>query len=257
LIQERFWSGTRVAEEDGQLAGKQEIAMRSIVHSLSVVSALAVGLTLSCTPDGRLAAPAYAKKDKGPGFAAETFINAAPVVAGSVRRFLVNPHGEVDGLLLADGTIVKFRPHMGAELIAVVKANDAISVRGYREPSAAVKAIVVVNEGTRQQVVERPPGPDIAKMPKHLRFAALSRLKVMGKIERQMRGKKGEVNGVLLSDGTVVRFPPHVAFDFAVLLQPGLVIAAEGLGTENAYGRGLEATAMGPSPEALRPFYGR
>jgi hypothetical protein len=94
-------------------------------------------------------------------------------------------------------------------------------------------------------------------MPKHLRFATLSRLQISGAVERALRGPKGEVNGVLLTDGTVVRFPPHAAFDFAAVLQPGQAFAAEGLGTDNAYGKGLEATAMGPALQALRPIYGQ
>jgi len=146
---------------------------------------------------------------------------------------------------------------MGQDLTAAVKATDMVSVRGFREASDIVKAFVITNEASKQQVVEHPPAPDIAKMPKHLRFATLSRLKITGKIERPMRGKKGDVNGVLLEDGTVVRFPQHAAFDFATLLQPGQTLGAEGLGSENAFGRGLEATALGPTPDTLRPIYGR
>jgi hypothetical protein len=231
--------------------------MKTSMCALAAAAALAVTATVLQAPTGWLSTPAHAKKDKGSGFAAETFLNAAPVATGTVRRFLVNPHGEVDALLLADGTIVKFPPHMGQLLTAAVKANDTVSVRGYREANDTVKAFVITNEASKQQVVERPAVPDIAKMPKHLRFASLSRLKVAGKVERQMRGKKGEVNGVLLEDGTVVRFPPQAAFDFAVLLQAGQSIAAEGLGTENAFGRGLEATALGATPDAVRPIYGQ
>jgi len=231
--------------------------MGKSTRALALFATVALVPTALHLPSASMTTPAHAKKEKGPGVAAETFINAAPLATGIVRRFLVNPHGEVDALLLTDGTVAKFPPHMGAELTGAVKANDTVSVRGYREPGGGVKAYVITNEGSKQQVVERPPVPELAKMPKHLRFATLSRLKVAGKVERPMRGKKGEVNGVLLEDGTVVRFPPHAAFDFAVLLQPGQSLAAEGLGTENQFGRGLEATAIGPTPDALKPIYGK
>ncbi len=231
--------------------------MRKVTRALAVAAAIAVTASILHPPEGWLASPAHAKKDKGPGFAPEAFMGAAPVATGPVRRFLVNPHGEVDALLLADGTIVKFAPHMSQDLVTAVKPADSVSVRGFREPGGAIKAFVIVNETSKQQVIERPPAPDIAKMPKHLRFAALSRLQVSGTVERAMRGKNGEVNGALLADGTVLRFPPHAAFDFAPLLQPGQSIAAEGLGTENAFGKGLEATAMGPTLQALRPIYGQ
>ena len=208
-------------------------------------------------PPSSRAQPAYAQKDKGPGFPPEAFISAGPVATGAVRRLLVNPQGEVDALLLADGTIVKFPPHMSQELVAAVRVGDAVSVRGFREPGGGVKAFVIVNQVTNQQVIEHPPAPDIVRMPPHLRFATLARLQVTGTIEQVLRGKNGEVNGALLSDGATVRFPPHAAFDFATILQPGQSITAQGLGTENVYGKGIEATAMGPGLNALRPIYGQ
>jgi hypothetical protein len=33
-----------------------------------------------------------------------------PTVSGSVQRYLLTPHGEVEGLLLTDGTVVRFPP---------------------------------------------------------------------------------------------------------------------------------------------------
>jgi hypothetical protein len=230
--------------------------MTSITRPLAAAAAVAVTVSFLHPLPGWIAAPAYAQKDKGPPVAPDAFAGAAPVAVGRLQRFLVNPHGEVDALLLADGTIVKFPPHMSDELVAAVRPGDAVSARGFREPGGAVKAFVIINDASRQEVVERPPEPD-AKMPKHLRFATLSRLQIAGPVERALRGPKGEVNGVLLTDGTVVRFPPHAAFDFAAVLQPGQAFAAEGLGTENAYGKGLEATAMGPTLQALRPIYGQ
>jgi hypothetical protein len=231
--------------------------MTSIARPLAAAAAVALIASFAAPLSGSVATPAYAQKDKGPPPPPEAFAGAAPVAVGRLQRFLVNPHGEVDALLLADGTIVKFPPHMSEELVAAVRPGDAVSARGFREPGGAVKAFVIVNDASRREVIERPPAPDIARMPKHLRFATLSRLQVAGAVERALRGPKGEVNGVLLTDGTVVRFPPHAAFDFAAVLQPGQAFAAEGLGTESAYGKGLEATAMGPTLQALRPIYGQ
>lgn len=231
--------------------------MTRLLRPLSVIAALAVAGSVLGHPAQWIAPSAHAKKEKGPGVVPEMFVTAAPIASGELRRFLVNPHGEIDMLLLRDGTIVKFPPHMNAALLAAVKPGDTVSVRGFREPGEAIKAFVIVNEATRQQIVDQSPVPDIGKLPKHLRFAALSRLQVTGVVERALRGKKGEVNGVLLTDGTVVRFPPHAAFDFAAALQPGQALAAEGLGTENAHGKGLEATSMGPTLQTQRPIYGR
>ena len=114
--------------------------MTTTLRALAIAATLAAGASPFLAPGGGLMAPAHAKKDKGPGFVPETFLNAAPVATGTVRRFLVNPHGEVDGLQLVDGTIVKFPPHMGQELTAAVKAADTVSVRGFREAVGLGKA---------------------------------------------------------------------------------------------------------------------
>jgi hypothetical protein len=205
-----------------------------------------------------LSATAEAKKDKNDQFAqytAEPFINTAPLVSGALKRFVINPEGEVDGLLFADGTLATFPPHMASELTAAVKPGDPVSVRGFREPADTIKALVITNEATKRAVVEHPPAPDMRKAPKHLRFALLSRLQASGKVERLLYGKKGEMNGAMLDDSTVVRFPPHVAYQFGGPLQPGQTITVEGVGTQNDYGRALEAMAVGTSPQTLQPIY--
>jgi hypothetical protein len=230
--------------------------MQRSIRALAVAAGLAVTASILYPPGLQFSAPALAKKGKGPDVAAETFINTAPIATGIVRRLLVNPQGEVDGLLLGDGMIAKFPPHMSKELVAIVKPSDTVSVRGFREAEGTIKAFVITNEASKQQVIEHPPF-EMDALPKHLRFATLTSLRIAGTVERLMRGREGEVNGALLQDGTVVRFPPHVAFNFANLLQPGQALAAEGLGSETSFGRGLEATALGPTPDALRPIYGR
>ena len=51
-----------------------------------------------------------------------------PEVAGTVERFVVNPHGEVDGFVMTDERrthiLVHTPPHMEGELTRHVKAGD-------------------------------------------------------------------------------------------------------------------------------------
>src|SRR2546428_3094877 len=93
-----------------------------------------------------LSSMAEAKKDRAPPFAAESFSNAAPLVTGAVKQFVINPYGEIDGLLLEDGTLAKYPPHMAGELAAAVKPGDTISVRGIREYAGTVNALLITNE---------------------------------------------------------------------------------------------------------------
>ena len=57
--------------------------MATGIRALAGAAALAVAVSVFLAPAGGLIAPAHAKKDKGPGIAAETFLNAAPVATGA------------------------------------------------------------------------------------------------------------------------------------------------------------------------------
>jgi hypothetical protein len=178
----------------------------------------------------------------------------APVAQGTVARFIINPPGEVDGLLLSDGTQVRFPPHMSGELVAAVRVGDPVAIQGFREYQGAVKAFVVTNTRTNQSVVEHE--PTTPPLPPHLRNVGLSGLSVAGRIQYLMYGPRGELNGVMLDNGGIVRFPPDVGYQFANQLQVGQPITALGYGTQNQYGLALEATAIGATGQAPLPIYG-
>jgi hypothetical protein len=84
---------------------------------------------------------ASAQKADRPGGAevARFFLNMAPIATGVVSRFLVNPFGEVDGLLLESGTLVTFPPHMEHELTAAITPGAPVAVRGQATGPAQVK----------------------------------------------------------------------------------------------------------------------
>ena len=41
-----------------------------------------------------------------------------PVTTGTVHQFVLNPHGDADGMIFTCGTEVQFPPHMAAEICA-------------------------------------------------------------------------------------------------------------------------------------------
>lgn len=68
---------------------------------------------------------------------------------GTRGHRLVNPNGEVDGLLLEDGTQVAFAPHLSSGLVAAVKAKDAVEITGRRRENAkVVRASMIKNTAT-------------------------------------------------------------------------------------------------------------
>ncbi|MGV1108600.1 hypothetical protein [Xanthomonas translucens] len=183
-------------------------------------------------------------------------VAATPVsLEGTVERFMLNPNGDVDGLWLRDGTQVGFPPHLSADLQAAVRRGDAVTVQGYRLgtlPLLQASAISVRRSG--KQVVDRPPNP-LAGPPLPPTPPALNPMRAEGRIERLVYGPGGDTAGVLLSDGTVVRMPPHVAVQYGTLLRVGAPLSVSGFGVATAAGRSLEATQLGRDRASQRTLF--
>ncbi|MFP3742575.1 hypothetical protein SB816_05925 [Achromobacter sp. SIMBA_011] len=201
------------------------------------------------TPAGATPPPLGAMPPPAPDAAAST------VAQGQVQRLLMNPYGEVDGLRLVDGTVARFPPHLSQALSAAVKPGDAVRIIGRPQSRGNVKADAIVNTTSGQTVYDQPPAPDTGRpLPPHLRAQALRPQRVEGQVDTVLTGPRGEANGVILTDGSIVRFPPE-SLRLSVL--PGASFAADGLGTRNALGTSLEAIRMGTSLSALQPLYDR
>jgi hypothetical protein len=158
---------------------------------------------------------------------------------------VINPEGDVDGFVLQDGSLVRFPPHMGSQLVSVVHQGDAVRIAGVPNGAGDVTAQQITNERTSQQIVDQPPPIGAMPMPPALRGVGLVKLSVKGTVARVMTAPHGEPDGVMLASGTIIRMPPPVAQQFADLLRPDVVVAASGYGTRNQYGEALQATAFG------------
>lgn len=223
---------------------------------LAIIAGAALAVLLPSTHDGSV----HAKKDKGKKddfFLAQTYLNAPPSAQATVSRLLVNPFGEVDGVLLDTGTLVTFPPHMSEQLAAAVKSGDAVDVKGYPEMPGQIKGYVITNSRTNQSVMVHPKPPAGMKPPPHLRGIGLKEMSAQGEIRHLRHGGKGEINGVILADGTIVRFPREVSYRFGHLFRVGQGIAASGYGTQNQHGRAFEATALGPLGQPPQAIYQR
>ena len=180
---------------------------------------------------------------------------AMTTISGSVGRFLINPEGDVDGLLLADNTLVAFPPHVGLQLAASIAPGDDVRITGFAVPGESIRAQQIEQTRTGRRFVDQPPeSPGAAPSPRSLRGAGLVKLGASGRVLRVTTAPRGEPDGVLLADGTVIKLTPPVAMQFANLLQPGTTVAAEGYGTRNRYGESLQATAFG-TPGNLTSIY--
>jgi hypothetical protein len=180
---------------------------------------------------------------------------------GTVDRFLINPHGDADGLLLTDGTEVHFPPHMSRLVLAALKPGGAVKVRGVRPRGADMVAAVSLETADGTKIIDQgPPKEDHDhkrdgdhKADKKDAADVRKPLEVEGVVKRVLHGPKGEKRGVLLEDGRIVRIPPHMAESLHDKLAPGHKLAARGEGLTNALGTVVAAQEIGASLATLHP----
>ena len=176
--------------------------------------------------------------------------NQLPSYRGQVQFFTLTPPGDIDGLILTDGTEIKTPPHLSTALALTIRPGDAITVHGLKAAQLPlVQALSITNDATGRSVIDF--GPDHAGPPSPVSQTA-ERQAVSGRIRMMLHGPLGDINGVLLEDGTVLRVPPPEVSRFNALFAPGQAIAARGIERVNVAGKVVEVTAIGASPEHLQ-----
>ena len=168
-----------------------------------------------------------------------------PEFKGKVTQYTLSPHGEVDGLILADGTEVQVPPHLSSALVFSIKPGDDVSIRGLRARAVPMVAAVTVTNVASGAVVGAPGvagGHHMMDGPK---------MEVSGKIKLVLHTPHGDVNGALLDDGTSLRMPPRAAEKLKDLLKPGQTIVARGFGVTSPLGKALGVLEIGPSADKL------
>jgi hypothetical protein len=174
-----------------------------------------------------------------------------PEVAGTLERFVLNPHGEVDGFVMKDERaviLVHTPPHMESKITRHISPGDKVRVRGVRPRGAELLAAVAVTTADGREIIDE--GPDHGRKHPKVKHEPMS---AEGRVELSLFGPKGELRGALLSDGTILRVGPKEAEHFAALLAPGAKLAARGDGLKTKHGRVIHALAIGPDSERLKP----
>ncbi|MGI4799482.1 MAG: hypothetical protein ACRYG8_36690 [Janthinobacterium lividum] len=213
-----------------------------------------------------------------------------PATTGKVAQYSLTPRGDVDGLILQDGTEVHFPPHLGTQLVFVAKPGDSVTIHGLKARNVPmVMAMQVTNDATSKSVTDagpaggpppredRGPGPErgrgpggpgpVAGGPPGLGQPGMDRgpdgrgpdargldrdgtvLTAQGVIKAQLHGPRGDLNGVLLQDGTIVRLPPPEAQSREAALAVGKTIFVSGGGNESALGKVVAARTIGTSEQ--------
>jgi hypothetical protein len=178
-----------------------------------------------------------------------------PDTKGRVERFIVNPHGEIDGFILTydDKRVVLIHvpPHLDREIEAAVRPGDEIRVRGIRPRGADMLAAVALTTADGGTIIDEGPGPDGKRREPH-HHVKPGQMTLTGTVRLSLFGPKGELRGALLEDGNMVRIGAKEAPHFAEWLRPRATLAARGAGLETKHGKVVAAKELGPHPDALR-----
>jgi hypothetical protein len=154
-------------------------------------------------------------------------------VQGKVQSFTTAPSGEVDGLLLDDGTVIHWPPHLQARFKDIAARGDAVRVTGWKETGPEgdehfeVQSIVNVRTkvaADRGEAGPPPPAPRAARQP--ARGGDLETRR--GTVQRFTSAPMGEIDGLTLDDGTWVHWPPHLQGRFKDIAAKGDRVEATG-----------------------------
>lgn len=163
--------------------------------------------------------------------------DSLPETRGVVNGFLLNPHGELDGIVL-DSRQIHFPPHLSKRIARHVAVGDKVKVRGVKPRGADMIAAVALT--TRDGTVILDEGRQHGDQKHHKPHIEQRPMEVAGEVVLSLFGPKGELRGALLDDGTSLRMPPHAAAELATWLSPGAHVKAWGHGVKTRHGRTIE-----------------
>ncbi|WP_437188011.1 OB-fold nucleic acid binding domain-containing protein [Planctomicrobium sp. SH668] len=147
---------------------------------------------------------------------------------GQIKAFVTNHHGDVDGFTLKGGVQVHFPPHNSERVLNIAKRGEEVTVIGDLEERADG------GERLRARQIESASGVVQISPPKK---------KKKGKLKGKLKGKgrhpgdeameaighvqdfgyhpEGDIDGLILQDDTVIKFPKHLGDALQQLVQIG------------------------------------
>jgi single-stranded DNA-binding protein len=159
----------------------------------------------------------------------------AQTVTGTVRDYTYAPKGEMDGAVLDDGTVIHWPPHMQDRFAEVVKRGDRVRIEGRMETGPRgdthLEVLQVANLRSKvSQSNDDPPPPPTGRGPRGRGRRPAppppppedrEMKTVTGKVRNMTTAPKGEIDGALLDDGTLIHWPPHMQDRFQEIVAPG------------------------------------
>ncbi|HWY87731.1 MAG TPA: hypothetical protein VNX28_13450 [Gemmataceae bacterium] len=146
-------------------------------------------------------------------------------VRGVVREFTSAPKGEVDGVMLTDGTWAHWPPYLADRFRNIVSKGDKVKVVGWMETGKKGETKLEVSSLTNLNTNETRANdrfpPSAIEAAAGIGSATGNALTVNGSVREFTTAKKGEVDGFILSDGKWIHWPPHLASRFSDFVVKG------------------------------------
>jgi hypothetical protein len=166
-----------------------------------------------------------------------------PAFHGKVTQYLLTPRGDIEGFMLSDGTEVHVNPRLSSQLVYAVRPGDSVTIHGLKAKAAPLVAAASVTNDATNTTVTGAMGRSMRD-----RFATIDE---HGVVKAVLHEPRGEVNGVLLEDGTAVRLPPQEARKLTAELAVGQTLYIKGFGTVSPLGKVVMAQQIGTSPDKM------
>ncbi|MCC6645802.1 MAG: hypothetical protein IT374_09560 [Polyangiaceae bacterium] len=155
--------------------------------------------------------------------------------AGTIQRALRSPMGDVDRLLLTDGTLVRVRPDAAS---AKLTAGQSVKIDGFGHDKHVFARSIATPAGASLYTAPEGPPARRAERP------TLEDVEVSATITAAVRGPRGDVELLLLSDGSTVSVHGRLAHEAAAGLVEGAKVQVRGKGGRYADGASLFATEL-------------
>lgn len=146
---------------------------------------------------------------------------------GKAGNWATNDNYVYDGFYLQtaqDKLLVKFPPHLGAQLTKALEKGSTVTVNGAAVTTPGgekeIRMISIVAAG--KTFYDTPPATQ--PLP-----PVESPVTGSGKVTALQKGREGEVKGFILDDKTILRVPPHIAMQLNQLISPGASVSFTGL----------------------------
>jgi hypothetical protein len=206
------------------------------------------------------------------------------VKEGTIKHPILSVHGDVDGLLMTDGSVMRFEPvafAVGSQMTEGVHIRAAGSAFGkdlHTQLLLVTDTNTVVNVGPRNQLdAPEPKKEPVAKAEEDDKkpgrggrgdglaspmdpngamldpygTLALIRMKDIDRVAVVLKNPSGKIDGFTLADGATILIPPYAHGRVPQNLKTGDPVTVFGVGGRYALGVSIEATDVKITPNAI------